>query len=90
MTATLANGPGNPGDCVGLFATGAPDATCVDWMYLNGSRTGPGTGATGATLIFTLPPTPGTYNLRFFLNDTTILLAQSATITVSTRRRRSR
>ena len=41
----------------------------------------------GAAVTFTLPTTPGTYNVRFFLNDSTTKLATSATITVTARRR---
>ena len=38
---------------------------------------------TGADVTFTMPTAPGTYNVRFFLNDTTAKLATSATITVT-------
>ena len=83
VTATIANGPGNLTDWVGLFATGAPPTSAVDWKYLNGSRTAPTTGLSGATLTFTLPVTAGTYELRFFRNNTNTVLMTSATITVS-------
>ena len=38
---------------------------------------------TGAAVAFTMPATPGTYNVRFFLNDSLTKLATSATITVT-------
>ena len=82
VMATIANGPANVGDWVGLYATSAPNSTCLVWTYLNGSRTRPATGLAGATVPFTMPMTSGTYNVRFFLNDSTALLATSATITV--------
>ena len=82
VTATIANGPGNSPDWVGLFATGAPPARYLDWQYLNGTLTAPVPGLTGGTLTFTLPLTPGTYHVRFFLNNTYTVLATSATITV--------
>jgi hypothetical protein len=83
VTATIANGPGNAGDWVALYSAGAADGQYVDWKYLNGTRTRPGSGATGAAVAFTMPATPGTYNVRFFLNDSWVKLATSATITVT-------
>jgi hypothetical protein len=83
VTATIANGPGTAGDWVGLFSASAADGTYVDWKYLNGAQTRPGSGVTGAAVTFTMPATPGTYNVRFFLNDTITKLATSATITVT-------
>jgi hypothetical protein len=82
VTATIANGPGNAGDWVGLYGESAGNGTYVDWKYLNGTRSKPGSGVTGAAVTFTMPMTPGTYNVRLFLNDTTSLLATSLTITV--------
>jgi hypothetical protein len=82
VTATMANGPGNAGDWIGLFATAAPNSTYLDWKYLNGTRIRPADGTTGAAVAFTMPATPGTYNVRLFLNDSTSLLATSLTITV--------
>ena len=83
VTATIANGPGNAGDWVGLYGASAADGTYVDWKYLNGTQTRPGSGVTGAAVTFTMPATPGTYNVRFFLNDSWVKLATSATITVT-------
>jgi len=83
VTATIANGPGNPMDWVALFATGAPPASYLRAQYLNGTLTPPDPGLSGGTLTFTLPVTPGTYHLRFFLNDSYTVLATSATITVT-------
>ena len=83
VTATIANGPGNAGDWVGLLGASAADGTYVDWKYLNGMQTRPGAGVTGAAVAFVMPATPGTYNVRFFLNDSWVKLATSATITVT-------
>jgi hypothetical protein len=83
FTATVANGPGHPMDWVGLYATGAPSANSLQWKYLNSTQTAPATGLTGGTPTFTMPNTPGTYQLRFFLNNTLTVLATSATITVA-------
>jgi PKD repeat protein len=77
VTATIANGPGNSLDWVGLFSTSTPDSTAyINFKYLN--------GLTSGTVTFTMPATAGTYNLRFFLNNTLTRLAASATITVLT------
>jgi len=78
VTATVANGPGNRTDWIGLFATGGP--SYLEWKYLNGSQTAPAAGVTGAAVAFPMPATPGTYTLRFYTG--TILLATSETITV--------
>jgi len=83
VTATIANGPANAGDWVGLYATSDPDSTTLAWNYLNGSRTRPSTGVADATVPFTMSMTPGTYNVRFFLNDSTARLATSAIMTVT-------
>jgi putative Ig domain-containing protein len=82
MTATVANGPGNKGDWVALYATGAPATALLQWQYLNGTQTAPTVGLTAATLTFTLPLMSGTYELRFFLNNTYTVLATSASITI--------
>ena len=55
----------------------------MGWKYLNGTQTAPAEGLSGAPLTFTMPATPGTYELRFFLNGSYTVLATSATITVA-------
>jgi hypothetical protein len=79
---TVSGGPGNPKDWVSLAPASAADGNYLDWMFLNGQKTAPATGVSGATLQFTAPMTPGTYNIRFFANNTFTKLATSATITV--------
>jgi len=83
ISFTVNGGPGNPTDWVTLSPAGAADAGYVDWYFLNGSKSAPATGMTGATLEFTTPTTPGAYNIRFFANHAlTTKLATGATITV--------
>ena len=53
----------------------------LDWNFLNGSQTTP-VALTAAAVPFTMPSTPGTYVLRFYLNNTSTLLATSNPITV--------
>src|SRR2546427_765200 len=77
--ATVANGPGQPGDWVGLYDAGG---TAVAWQYLNGSHTLPASGLTSATVTFTLPATPGTFQVRLF-NAVYVLVATSASVTTT-------
>ena len=81
VTATIAGGPGNRKDWVALYAVGG--SIELDWKFLNGLRTAPTVGASGATVSFTMPTTPGAYVLRFYANDTYTVLA-TAPITVTT------
>jgi hypothetical protein len=82
ITATIANGPGNLLDWVTLTSASAPDTSYLAWKFLNDTTLPPSTGATGATLHFIAPMTPGTYNFRFFANNTYTKLATSVTVTV--------
>ena len=81
LPVTVANGPGNPLDWVALYPVGS--STYLDWKYLNGTRTAPTTGVTGATLTFSMPTTAGQYVLKFFSNGSLTLLATSATVNVT-------
>src|SRR3989442_1223381 len=83
VTVTVPNGPGNPTDFLGLNATGAPDnGTYLAWFWLNGTKTAPAAGLTTATVTFTAPTTPGTYEVRFYANNTVQRLGTSPTVTV--------
>jgi hypothetical protein len=66
ITATVENAPGNTGDWAGLYPEGAPDNGYLDWQFLNGLTSLPTTPMTTATLQFTAPAAPGTYNVRLF------------------------
>ena len=83
VTATIANGPANAWDWVGLYPTGATSATVnrLSYQYLNGLQTAPASGVSGASLSFALP-SAGTYELRFFRNNSLTVLATSGSITV--------
>jgi hypothetical protein len=78
LTMTIANGPGNPRDWVGLYPTNG--STLLDWKYLNGSQTAPTQGLTAAVVTFLMPSTPGAYTLRFTTGST--ILASSPNLTV--------
>lgn len=82
FTVTVANGPANPTDWVALVPTSAPNGGYISWKFMNGITIAPPSGMSAAILTFVAPVTPGTYNIRFFSNNTFNLLATSATITV--------
>jgi hypothetical protein len=83
ITFQVSNGPGNSLDWVGFYVVGAEDrGNYLQWQYLNASTIPPSAGIRNATLQFTAPQTPGTYNIRWFANGGYATLATSATITV--------
>ena len=82
ITANVTNGPGHLGDWVGLYSTTGPDSPSLAWSYLNGTTNLPAQALTDATLVFTAPTPPGTYHLRFFLNNSYSRLATSEPIEV--------
>jgi hypothetical protein len=82
LTATIANGPGAPGDWIGLYnATGTP-TQYLQWQFLDGSHNRPPNGAAATTLSFTVPAASGEYNVRLFSSDSYTLIATSATLVV--------
>ena len=83
LTASIANGPANPMDWVGLYITGAPDSQFVAWNYLNGTHTVPSQGVSAADVSFTAPAATGSYNVRFFSNNSFVKLATSNAVAVS-------
>jgi hypothetical protein len=78
VTTTIANGPGNPRDWVGVYPSDG--ATLLDWKYLNGSQTAPAQGATTAVVAIAMPTTPGSYTLRFASGSS--ILGTSPTVIV--------
>jgi len=80
----VAGGPSNRGDWVALYSSASPDSAYIAWQYMNGATSHPATGIAGASLWFLAPSTAGTYELRFFSNDTFVKLATSGPVTVGT------
>jgi hypothetical protein len=78
----VAGGPANPLDWVALYRTTTGDNAYIAWQFLNGAKVAPSTGTSGATLQFVAPITPGTYEIRFFSNNTFLKLATSLPVTV--------
>jgi hypothetical protein len=85
LTFTLADGPANRFDWVGLFCPASNgDAGYIDWKYLSNTKTAPAVGLAAATVTMTAPSTVGmSCDARLFANDTSTKLATSATVTVT-------
>ena len=75
VTATLTGGFGGGGDWMTLAATGSPNTSYVQWVYVGG-------GVTTRTWTVTMPATPGTYEFRLLLNNGYTLAATSPSVTV--------
>src|SRR5271155_1962088 len=88
ISATVANGPGNPGDWLGVYAVGAPTGggNPPSWKWLStddaGNSVPPAPGITAGTAHLVVPEQAGQYEVRFFLNNSFTLGATSAAITV--------
>src|SRR6516164_9919266 len=71
ITVAVANGPGNPTDWVAIYNAGdTNNSNHLSWVYLNGTQTAPATGVKSATVTMTAPNTNGSYEARFYANDT--------------------
>ncbi len=82
IRVSVAQGPGHRTDWVGIYRADQSDLQYLDWFYLNGSKSAPVSGLTSATVMFTAPPSSGTYNFRFFVNDGFTLVATSNPVSV--------
>src|SRR5580693_5491514 len=88
ISATVANGPGNPGDWLGVYPVGAPTGTgnppSWKWLSTDDARNSvpPAPGVTAGTVHLVVPPQAGQYEARFFPNNSFSLGATSAAITV--------
>lgn len=72
VNATYAALPGNPKDWIAIAHQGSPTSSFHEWTYVPGAS---------GTFGFA-PPSPGTYVIRAFDNDTLTLLIESASFTV--------
>ena len=83
LTVNAGSGSTNS-DWVGLHAVGAANTTYLDWWYLNGTKSLPGSPVSNATFTFAINQPPGTYELRKFHNNGfTQIGSDSGAITVS-------
>ena len=69
VSVSVMNGPGNLTDWVTIAPAGSPATTYLSWVYLSGTQQPPSTPLTAATVTLKAPPTPGSYEARFLLND---------------------
>src|SRR5438552_16194544 len=82
VSVGVTSGLFNPKDWLALYPTGAADSAYLDWFFLNGTKSAPAVGVTTATVPFTLPKMPGTYEVRFFANNTFQRLGTAPTVMV--------
>src|SRR5207245_4203515 len=82
VTVTVTNGPGSSTDWIGLYRQGAADTAFLDWRYLNGTKSAPGTELTSGNFQFPMPTTNGTFEFRLFANNGFTRLAISPLVTV--------
>jgi hypothetical protein len=76
VTVTLTNGLGGTWDWLALAPTSASNMSYGAWTFV-------GAGVTTRTWTVTMPSTPGTYEVRLFLNNGYSRAATSPTVTVT-------
>jgi hypothetical protein len=76
VTVTLTNGSGGAQDWLAFAAVTAVNTSYTAFTYV-------GAGVTTRTWTVTMPPTPGVYEFRLFLNNSYTRAATSPTVTVS-------
>jgi hypothetical protein len=79
----ITGGPGNAGDWIGPYAVNAADNAYVTWQYLSGTTSLSAMGSSSATLTFPGLTTAGSYEFRFFANNSVAQLATSTTVIVA-------
>lgn len=89
ITATVAGGPGNAGDWLGVYTVGVPtpQTNPASWKWLKTDTTNsedvpPPPGISAGTVHLVVPSLPGQYEVRFFPNNGWTVTATSAPITV--------
>jgi len=82
ITITVANGPGNPRDWIGWYRPGSliesGGAPGDPWVYANGAQVAPSTGLNSFDVMMAAPATSGSYEMRFYADDSYNLLAHAA------------
>ena len=84
VTVHVSGAPGNTTDWVSLAQGGSSDGSYLAWQYLNGSNTPLVAPLTDATITFTVPTTPATYEVRLFANNGYGRLATSGPVRAQT------
>jgi len=83
VTVQVTGGPANTTDWIALSASGSANGSYIAWQYLNGQTTPPAQGVSGATVTFSVPTDPATYEFRLFANNGFGRVATSGAVTVS-------
>jgi hypothetical protein len=78
----ISNGPANRSDFVVMVPAGSPSRTWGPHFYLSGTTQRPAAGMSSAAVTAMSPATSGTYEFRFYENDSWTLLATSSVLTV--------
>ncbi len=86
IIVTIADGPGNTYDWLGIFADGADDNSYLCYLYTDGTKTG-SADVTDAAVTFSSNITgllpAGDYNVRFFSNTHQLLASEDFTVTTT-------
>jgi hypothetical protein len=69
ITIHFSNGPGNPGDWIGLYSYGDDTASYKKRLYVNGFETATTGNAAGSVTFRGGLIEPGTYSAKFFMNN---------------------
>lgn len=75
-------GPNHAKDWIAIYPTGGPSSDPLLWFYVDGTQTGDAAVAEGELVFGNGLPSPGSYEVRFFSDDTFDLL-DAATFTVA-------
>jgi len=70
-------------DWIGVYVTGASDASYLAWEYTSCSHSWASSAVVSGSCAFTMPSTAGTYEFRFFGAGSNTAIARSGTVTVS-------
>src|SRR5215472_9805949 len=82
ISITVANGPGNPRDWIGWYRPGSliesGGVPGDPWVYANGAQVAPSTGLSSFDVMMAAPATSGSYEMRFYADDSYSLVAHVA------------
>ena len=81
ITITVADGPGDPRDWIGWYAPGSlieSGAPGGPWVYVNGTQVAPSTGLSSFHVMMAAPAISGSYEMRFYADDSYNLVAHVA------------
>ncbi len=77
VVVTVANGPGNTTDWVGIAVAGSANNKYLSYVYLNGKQTPPTAGLTNAVVTLAAPTVGTLFEVRFFLKDSFTLITST-------------